>query len=58
MPYEMNLTYIPTIVHGNFNKSSLMSNSKYAVVDDSYDNPFYKNCETLKFNITEDYEGK
>jgi len=56
MPYEMNLTYIPTVVCGNFNHfnpSHLMVSSKYGMIDLNY-----KPDETLKFNIIEDYEGK
>ena len=52
MPFEMDLTYIPTTI-SNFNPSHLMVSSKYGMVDLNY-----KPDETLKFNITEDYEGK
>ena len=50
MPFEMNITNIPTI--SNFNPSHSMVSSKYGMV-----NLNYKPDETLKFNITEDYEG-
>jgi len=52
IPFEIGLTYIPTTI-SNFNPSHLMVSSKYCMVDLNY-----KPDETLKFNITEDYEGK
>ena len=51
MPFEMNMTNIPTI--SNFNPSHSMISSKYGMIDLNY-----KPDETLKFNIIEDYEGK
>ena len=51
MPFEMNMTNIPTAI-SNFNPSHLMVSSKYCMVDLNY-----KPDETLKFNIIEDYEG-
>lgn len=50
VPFEMNMTNIPTIC--NFNPSHLMVSSKYGMIDLNY-----KPDETLKFNIIEDYEG-
>lgn len=51
IPFEMDLTYVPTI--SNFNPSYLMVSSKYGMVDLNY-----KPDKIFKFNITEDYEGK
>jgi len=51
IPFEMDLTHIPTI--SNFNPSHSMVSSKYGMIDLKY-----KPDKTLKFNITEDYEGK
>ena len=51
MPFEMDMTNIPTI--SNFNPSHSMISSKYGMIDLNY-----KPDETLKFNIIEDYEGK
>ena len=51
IPLEMNMTNIPTI--SNFDPSHLMVSSKYGMIDLNY-----KPDETLKFNITEDYEKK
>ena len=51
MPFEMDMTNIPTI--SNFNPSHSMISSKYGMIDLNY-----KPDEILKFNIIEDYEGK
>lgn len=51
MPFDMNVTYVPTI--GNFNPSHLMVSNKYGMIDLNY-----KPDKTFKFNIPEDYEGK
>ena len=52
IPFEMDLTYIPTAI-SNFNPSHLMVSSKYGMIDLNY-----KPDKTFKFNITENYEEK